>query len=30
MIYLSHLLNAKVFDSSDARVGVLKDIIVRP
>ena len=30
MIYLSHLINAKVFDSSDARVGVLKDMVVFP
>lgn len=30
MIYLSHLINAKVYDSSDARVGILKDFVVHP
>lgn len=30
MIYLSFLINAKVFDSSDSYIGVLKDIVVRP
>lgn len=28
MIYLSHIINAKVFDSADAPVGILKDIVV--
>lgn len=29
MIYLSHILNAKIFDSADERVGILKDVVVR-